>query len=135
MRRNAATRTSSQSSNKLSRNSTGCFSGGAEFLEFVKVLNKPGTCTETTDSPEALQPAGHPRALCTRVTRNPLVLVTLALPQCWGSFLLSRSESGMQRSQQLDVPCEGGKHRNVGVVNNNGVRTEFVPVLPQTQVK
>lgn len=85
VRGNAATRTSSQSSNKMRRNSTGCFNGGAKFLSFfVTVLNKAGTnptCRERAGCPQAL--AGHPRALCTGFTSSTQVLVTVAVPQCW----------------------------------------------------
>lgn len=88
VRRNAATRTSSQSSNKLRRIITGCFSGGAEFLPsyFVTVLNKPGTtptCRETTDSPEALAACRTSQSSLTWFTRRTSVLVTLAVPRCW----------------------------------------------------
>lgn len=105
MRRNAATRTSSQSSNKVRRNTTGCFSGGAEFLlsHFVTVLNKPGTnasCREITDCPQALAACRTSQSSLHMVYKKDLgpghsgsaSVLGKAGSRPRGSFLLSRSE-------------------------------------------
>lgn len=145
VRGNAATRTSSQSSNEMRRNSTGCFNGGAKFLSFfVTVLNKAGTnptCRERAGCPQAL--AGHPRALHRLYKQHPgpghcgcAPVLGKAGNRPRGSFLLPRNEARSSAPPAAWMcPVDKESTETWLVINSSGVVTEFVQILPQTRVQ